>query len=77
MNKLKNYLPKSVFDDTVFIPPISKPDKVDRKNRRKATKLLKEAGWDLVDGKLKNKNGDKFSLEILNYATHFNKKIYP
>ena len=77
LSPIKNYLPKSVFDDTVFIPPISKPDKVDRKNRRKATKLLKEAGWDLVDGKLKNKNGDKFSLEILNYSPAFDRIINP
>ncbi|MFL2802477.1 MAG: extracellular solute-binding protein [Paracoccaceae bacterium] len=54
LNPLKNYLPKSVYENSVFIPPISKPDKVDRKNRRKATKLFKESGWDLMDGKLKN-----------------------
>ena len=39
--------------------------------------MLKEAGWDLVDGKLKNKNGDKFSLEILNYSPAFDRIINP
>ena len=39
--------------------------------------MLKEAGWNLVDGKLKNKNGDKFSLEILNYSPAFDRIINP
>ena len=39
--------------------------------------MLKEAGWDLVNGKLKNKNGDKFSLEILNYSPAFDRIINP
>ena len=70
LNPLKKYLPESTFNDPVFIPPTSKPDKVDRKNRRKATKLFKDAGWNLVDGKLKNKKGDIFSwgsAKAINY----------
>ena len=77
LNPLKKYLPESIFSDPVFIPPISKPDKVDRKNRRKAIKLFKDAGWDLVDGNLKNKEGDIFSLEILNYSPAFDRIINP
>ena len=77
LNPLKKYLPESIFSDPVFIPPKSKPDKVDRKNRRKAIKLFKDAGWDLVDGKLKNKKGDIFSLEILNYSPAFDRIINP
>lgn len=77
LNPLKKYLPESIFSDPVFIPPISKPDKVDRKNRRKAIKLFQDAGWDLVDGKLKNKKGDIFSLEILNYSPAFDRIINP
>ena len=77
LSPLKNYLPKSVFDNSVFIPPKSQPNKVDRKNRRKAIKLFKEAGWNLIDGKLKNKDGDKFSLEILNYSPAFDRIINP
>ena len=77
LNPLKKYLPESIFSDPVFIPPKSKPDKVDRKNRRKAIKLFKDAGWDLVDGNLKNKEGDIFSLEILNYSPAFDRIINP
>ena len=77
LNPLKKYLPESIFSDPVFIPPKSKPDKVDRKNRRKAIKLFKDAGWDLVDGKLKNKKEDIFSLEILNYSPAFDRIINP
>ena len=77
LNPLKNYFPRSVFDNHAFIPPISKPDKIDRKNRRKATKLFKESGWTLIDGKLKNKNGKSFSLEILNYSPAFDRIINP
>ncbi len=77
LNPLKKYLPESIFSDPVFIPPTSKPDKVDRKNRRKAIKLFQDAGWDLADGKLKNKKGDIFSLEILNYSPAFDRIINP
>ncbi len=77
LEPLKSYLPKSVFNNEAFVPPVSKPDKVDRKNRRKASKLLKEAGWDIVDGKLKNGEGDIFSLEILNYSPAFDRIINP
>ena len=77
LEPLKSNLPKSVFNNEAFIPPVSKPDKVDRKNRRKASKLLKEAGWDIVDGKLKNGKGEIFSLEILNYSPAFDRIINP
>ena len=77
LNPLKKYLPESIFSDPVFIPPKSKPDKVDRKNRRKAIKLFKDAGWDLIDGNLKNQKGDIFSLEILNYSPAFDRIINP
>ena len=77
LEPLKSYLPKSVFNNEAFVPPVSKPDKVDRKNRRKASKLLKEAGWDIIDGKLKNGEGDIFSVEILNYSPAFDRIINP
>ena len=38
--------------------------------------MFKDAGWDLVDGKLKNKRR-YFSLEILNYSPAFDRIINP
>ena len=77
LSPLKSSLPKSVFDSSAFVPTISKPNKLDRKNRRKATKLFNEAGWNLVEGKLQNENGDTFSTEILNYSPAFDRIINP
>ena len=41
LNPLKKYLPESIFSDPVFIPPKSKPDKVDRKIEEKQLNCLK------------------------------------
>ena len=77
LKPIKKYLPKAVLDQPAFLPPISSPNKIDRKNRRKAGKLLDQAGWNLNDGVRKNKKGEKFSVEILNYSPAFDRIINP
>ena len=48
-----------------FKAPVTDGSGRDRKNKREAIKLFKQAGWNLVQGKLVNDNGEQFQLEIL------------
>ncbi|SFM23443.1 peptide/nickel transport system substrate-binding protein [Shimia aestuarii] len=45
--------------------PASDGSARNRKNLRRAMKLLKDAGWDVVDGQLQHAQGDPFTLDIL------------
>jgi microcin C transport system substrate-binding protein len=60
-------IPNAVFNEA-YAPPSSDGSGQDRKNFREALRLLKEAGWNLVDGKLRDQNGQEFRFEILNSA---------
>ena len=77
LEPLKGYLPKEVFSQPAYLPPKSSPNKVDRKNRRKAGKLLDDAGWKLKDGIRQNEEGQHFEVEILNYSPAFDRIINP
>lgn len=57
-------LPESALEQ-VTTPPVSQGDGRNRRNTRKATALLKEAGWRLDGGRLVNAGGNPFSFEIL------------
>ena len=56
------------LDNRVFTEPINVPE-LDSKNPRpellKALDLLKQAGWEIKDGILKNKQGQPFEFELL------------
>lgn len=62
---LQPYLGK--LPPEVFSAPFSQPDTKNgiRDNLTKAFELLKEAGWTVQDGVLKNENGEPFEFEIL------------
>mgnify|MGYP001044073264 FL=1 len=77
LKQFQEYLPEKVFNQQAYVPPKSSPNKVDRKNRRKAGKLLTEAGWHLKNGLRKNAAGENFKLEILNYSPAFDRIINP
>ena len=77
LEPLKGYLPKEVFSQPAYLPPKSSPNKVDRKNRRKAGKLLDDAGLKLKDGIRQNEEGQHFAVEILNYSPAFDRIINP
>lgn len=57
-------LPQKVLDQATT-PPLSQGDGRNRRNLRKATALLKEAGWRLDGGRLVDAGGDQFRFEIL------------
>ena len=77
LKPFQKYLPEKIFNQPAYVPPKSSPNKVDRKNRRKAGKLLTEAGWVLKNGLRENAAGENFKLEILNYSPAFDRIINP
>ena len=57
-------LPDAVFGD-MYTPPMTDRDKSLRDNLRHAQALLKEAGWEVRDGVLRNAQGQPMVLEYL------------
>ncbi|RMF35345.1 MAG: ABC transporter substrate-binding protein, partial [Alphaproteobacteria bacterium] len=45
--------------------PVGDPDGSNRRNLRRARKLLREAGWTITDGELRNGDGKRFAFEIM------------
>ena len=77
LNPLKEHLPKEVFTQEAFTPPVSTSNKVDRANRRTAGELLDKAGWKMVNGKRTDSSGNILEIEILNYSPAFDRIINP
>jgi microcin C transport system substrate-binding protein len=64
LNPLKGQIPDSVFTND-YVPPTTDGSETGiRPNLRTAAQLLKDAGWEVKDGKLV-KNGQPFVFEIL------------
>jgi microcin C transport system substrate-binding protein len=64
LEPLRETLPDGVFGEP-FSPPVSDGSGQDRKLLRRAVELLRQAGWQVRDGVLKNARGEVFSVEIL------------
>ena len=82
LERYRGRVPDEVFSK-VYAPPTfegSTPKDVNtslRRNLMKARDLLKEAGWNVDNGKLKNKEGEPFSFEIMLYAPAFERISLP
>ena len=77
LNEIKDQVPPEVFT-TVHANPInSSPDDF-RNNLRKAVALLKEAGYEIKDGKLVNaKTGEPLKVEFLLVSPLFERIVQP
>jgi microcin C transport system substrate-binding protein len=64
LEPFRTRLPAEVFGEAV-LPPRSDGSGEDRKLLREATRLLREAGWSIVEGRLRNAKGDAFTIEFL------------
>ncbi len=60
----RDQLPDEVFGEP-FAAPVTDGSGSDRRPLRDATRLLREAGWQVADGKLRDADGEPFSFEIL------------
>ncbi|HVV79121.1 MAG TPA: extracellular solute-binding protein [Pseudolabrys sp.] len=64
LNTVKDQVPPEVFTTPYTNPVSGDPQKV-RTNLREALKLFREAGYDVKNTKLVNRNGEQFTVEFL------------
>jgi microcin C transport system substrate-binding protein len=76
LQKYKGQIPESVFESE-YNPPKTDGLGNNRANLVKAIKLLSDAGWNVVDGKLKNSEGEEFKIEFLISTNSFERVIQP
>lgn len=72
-------LPASILTDDAVMAPVSDPAKgLDRRNLRKASALLDEAGWTVgEDGMRRNAKGETLKVEFLEDSPAFERVINP
>ncbi|WP_425099750.1 extracellular solute-binding protein [Tropicibacter sp. S64] len=78
LEPLREYFPETVFTEPAFVPAESDAaDLADRRQLRRAGKLLEDAGWIVGDDGIRYKDGKKLTVEILNDAPGFDRIINP
>lgn len=60
-----------------FLLPVTKGDGNVRAQMRRAVKLFEQAGYQLKDSKMQDKNGKQFSFEFLLYSKSFERIVQP
>ncbi|MDR2468027.1 MAG: extracellular solute-binding protein [Spirochaetaceae bacterium] len=63
---VRDKIPAEVFT-AEYNPPVTSGDGYIRAQAREGLKLLRDAGWELKNGVLVNKKGERFSFELLLY----------
>ncbi len=77
LNPVKAHLPPEVFT-AEYQPPTGDESGKIRKNLRKASKLLRDAGWVIKDGKRVNaKTGESLDFEVLLVSPLFERVVLP
>ncbi|MEL6677753.1 MAG: extracellular solute-binding protein [Pseudomonadota bacterium] len=76
LEPLREHIPDGVFSDEAFVQEVSGDQRMDRRTLRRASRLMDAAGWRIVDG-IRQKNGEKFEIEILNDSPSFERIINP
>jgi microcin C transport system substrate-binding protein len=76
LEPLRGQIPDEVFGP-IWTPPTSDGDGRNRRNLRKATKLLANAGYVVEDGALLDPAGATVSLEFLIYDTNSERELNP
>ena len=78
LRPLADKLPEGVLDGPVVMAPASSERQLDRKNLRRASAMLDEAGWPVSDdGMRRNAAGETLQVEILNDSQAFDRVINP
>ena len=73
----KGLLDAGVLTEPAVMAPVSGPRQLDRKNLRKASALLDEAGWLVNDSGMREKDGKTFTLEVLDSSPAFDRITNP
>lgn len=78
LQPLADKLAEGVLDGPVVMAPDSSERQLDRKNLRRASAMLDEAGWPVGDdGMRRNAAGETLQVEILNDSQAFDRVINP
>ena len=78
LRPIADLLPGGVLDSEAVQAPTSSERQLDRRNLRRASALLDEAGWDVGDdGMRRNTDGVTLKVEILNDSQAFDRVINP
>ncbi len=70
LEPFRDQVPPEVFDEA-YVPPVSDGSGADRKLLRRATQLLREAGWQRQGTRLVNAEGEPLTVEFLIRAQVF------
>ena len=74
LESLRDKVPPSVFTTAYRNPVAGSPETV-RNNLREADRLLREAGWQIRDGKRVNAAGRQLTIELLAYDSTFERVL--
>ena len=78
LQPIADLLPAGVIDDEAVMAPVSGSRTLDRKNLRKASVLLDEAGWSVGDdGLRRNAAGETLTIEIIEDSPTFDRVHLP
>ncbi|RSK33039.1 ABC transporter substrate-binding protein [Rhodovulum iodosum] len=70
-------LPETILTEPAVMAPESGDRQLDRRNLRKASALLEEAGWVVGDDGMRRKDGKTLKVEFLNDSQTFDRVINP
>ncbi len=76
LNSVKKSVAEELFT-TEYKNPLNKTPQDFRRNLRKASKLFKEAGWAIKNGKLTDSKGETFNVEFLLVSPLFERVVLP
>ncbi len=74
LESVRDKVPAAVFTTPYRNPQTGSPEAV-RNNLREADRLLKEAGWQIKDGKRVNAAGKQLTIELLAYDSTFERVL--
>ena len=76
LEPLRGKIPEEVFT-AEYQPPVTDGSGNVREQARKAIALLKQAGWEIKDGKMTDKGGRKFAFELILNDAGFERLALP
>ena len=77
LETVKDLIDPAILTEPVTVPHTSGERQMDRKNLRRASGLLEEAGWIVGDDGVRRKDGETLSVEFLSVSPTFDRIIMP
>jgi microcin C transport system substrate-binding protein len=77
LEPLADQLPEGVLDEPAYVPPETDGSGRNRRNLRRAARLLEEAGWSIEGELRRNAAGETLSVEFLSNSPSFERITVP